>query len=159
MKKKTLSIIVFSILLSFVFINVGLCLDGKDMIRLKKGGISDETIQTIAREKTIETCSFTVQEILDLKNEGLKDKTIRMLIKYGSFVKDAEPVVYGKDIRSIQFTTAKDIIELKDAGVSDEVIQAIIIFGSRDVSDIERDKAWEMLKHMGIIIDMCEGSE
>ncbi|MBW2011682.1 MAG: hypothetical protein JRI32_08620 [Deltaproteobacteria bacterium] len=158
MKKKTLSI-VFSILLLLFFINVGLCLDGKDMIRLKKGGISDETIQTIAREKTIETCSFTVREILDLKNAGLKDKSIRMLIRDGSFMKDAGPVVYGKDIRSIQFTTAKDIIELKEAGVSDEVIQAIIIFGSRDVNDIERDKAWEMLKHMGIIIDMCEGSE
>ncbi len=158
MKKKT-SGIVFSILLPLFFINVGLCLDGKDIIRLKKGGISDETIQLMVREKTIETCAFTIQEILDLKNAGLKDKTIRMLIKDGSFMKDAEPIVYGKDIRSIRFTTVKDIIELKDAGVSDEVIQAIIIFGSRDVNDIERDKAWEMLKHMGIMIDMRGESE
>lgn len=158
MKKKTLSI-VFSILLPLVFINQGLCLDGKDIIILKKAGISSETIQTIAREKTIETCSFTLQEIVELKNAGLKDKTIRMLIKDGSFMKDAEPIVYGKDIRSIKFTTAKDIIELKDAGVSDEVIQAIIIFGSRDVNDVERDKAWKMLKNMGIMIDMREESE
>lgn len=157
--KKKISGLVSSILLSLFFINAGLCLDRKDIIKLKKGGISDETIQLMVREKTIETCAFTVQEILDLKNEGLKDKTIRMLIRDGSFMKDAEPIVYGKDLRSIQFTTAKDIIELKEAGVSDEVIQAIIISGSRDVNDIERDKAWEMLKHMGIIIDMCEGSE
>lgn len=158
MKKKILSIILSMLLLLF-FINVGLCLDGKDMIRLKKGGISDETIQLMVKEKTIETCAFTVLEMLDLKNAGLKDKTIRMLIRDGSFMKDAGPVVYGKDIRSIKFTTVKDIIELKEAGVSDEVIQAIIISGSRDVNDIERDKAWKMLKHMGIIIDRREGCE
>lgn len=157
--KKNISAIVFSMLLSLFFINVGLCLDGEDIIRLKKGGISDETIQLMVKEKTIETCAFTVQEILDFKKEGLKDKTIRMLIKDGSFMKDSQPIIYGKDLRSIKFTTAKDIIELKEAGVSDKVIQAIIIFGSRNVNDTERDKAWEMLKHMGIIIDRREAGE
>ena len=69
-------------------------------------------------------------------------------------MKSSEPIVYGKDIRHIKFTTAKDIIELKNAGVSDEIIQAIIIFGSKDSSDNEREKAWDMLRNMGIILDM-----
>ena len=48
---------------------------------------------------------------------------------------------------------------LKQAGISDEIIQAIIIFGSRDVNDVDREKAWEMLNNMGIIVDMREGSD
>ena len=74
-------------------------------------------------------------------------------------MKDTEPVVYGKGIRSIKFVTAKDIIELKDSGVSDEVIQAIIIFGSRDVNEAERERAWDMLKDIGIILDMRKESD
>ena len=69
-------------------------------------------------------------------------------------MKFSEPVVYGKDIRHIKFTTAKDINELKNAGVSDEIIKAIIIFGSKDSSDIEREKAWDILRNMGIILNM-----
>jgi hypothetical protein len=158
MKKRTLSAI-FTILFVFVGCNFGLCLDSEDIIMLKKAGISGKTIQLMIKEKTIETCSFTVQEILDLKKAELSDETIRMLIKEGSFIKDTEPVVYGKDIRSIKFITAKDIIELKDFGLNDEVIQAIIIFGSRDVNDAERERAWDMLKNMGIMLDMRKESD
>lgn len=158
MKKRTLSSI-FTILFVFVGFNSGLCLDSEDIITLKKAGISDKTIQLIIKEKTIETCSFTVQEILELKKAELSDETIQMLIKEGSFMKDTEPVVYGKNIRSIKFITAKDIIELKDSGVSDEVIQSIIIFGSRNVNDAERERAWDMLKNMGIILDMRKESD
>ena len=155
MNKRTLSI-VLQIIFLLVFFSPALSLNSEDIIRLKKAGISDETIQLVVREKTKETCAFTVQEILDLKSAGLSDETIQMLVKEGSFIKDRNPVIYGKDIRSIKFTTAKDIIELKDAGVNDETIQAIIIFGSRDINDGEREKAWEMLKNMGIIMDMRE---
>lgn len=157
--KKTLSNMILLIFLFTIFPAMGLCLSGKDIIQLKKAGISDETIQLMVKEKTIETCAFTVQEIVDLRKSGIKDETIRVLIKEGSFMKDTEPVVYGKDIRSIKFTTAKDIIKLKDAGVSDEIIQAIIIFGSKERKDEEREKAWEMLKNMGIIVDMRGGSD
>jgi len=142
----------------FVLLKAGLCLDGQDPITLKKAGISDETIQVMVEEKTIETCAFTVQEIVAFKKAGLSGETIRMLIREGSFIKDSEPVFYGKDIRSIKFTTAKDIVELKRSGMSDEVIQAIIVFGSKNVSDVERENAWEMLKNMGIILDMREGN-
>ena len=153
MTKKALIFLPF-ILLSFFTSSPGLCLKSEDIILLKKAAISDQTVELIIREKVIETCAFTVQEILDLKTAGISDKTIQMIIKEGSFMKSSEPIVYGKDIRHIKFTTAKDIIELKNAGLSDEIIQAIIIFGSRDSSDIEREKAWDMLRNMGIILDM-----
>ena len=142
------------ILLSIFISSPGFCLKGEDIILLKKSFISDQTIKLIIREKVIETCAFTVQEILDLKTAGISDKTIQMIIKEGSFMKSSEPIVYGKDIRHIKFTTAKDIIELKNAGVSDKIIQAIIIFGSKDSNDIEREKAWDMLRNMGIFLDM-----
>ena len=152
--KKTLSNLVLLIFLCPIFAATGLCLSGEDIIRLKNGGVGDETIKLMVKEKTVETCAFTVQEILDLKKAGLNDETIRVLITEGSFMRDTGPIIYGKDIKSIKFTTAKDIIELKDAGESDKIIQAIIIFGSRNKNDAEREKAWEMLKNMGIIVDM-----
>jgi hypothetical protein len=155
MKKRILSFIL-SIFSPLFLLTLGLCLGSEDIITLKKAGISDATIQAMVKEKTKETCAFTVQEIVDIKEAGLSDETIRMLINEGSFMKDTETIVYGKDIRPIKFTTARDIIELKNAGVSDETIEAIVIFGSRDVSDIEHRKAWDMLKKMGIIIDMRE---
>jgi len=153
MTKKALIFFPF-IILSIFTSSPGLCLKGEDIILLKKAFISDQTIELIIREKVIETCAFSVQEILDLKTAGISDKTIQMIIKEGSFMKSSEPIVYGKDIRHIKFTTAKDIIELKNAGVSDEIIQAIIIFGSKDSNDIEREKAWDMLRNMGIFLDM-----
>ena len=147
------------ILLSIFTSSAGVCLKSEDIILLKKAFISDQTIELIIREKVIETCAFTVQEILDLKTAGISDKTIQMIIKEGSFMKFSEPIVYGKDIKHIKFTTAKDIIELKNAGVSDEIIQAIIIFGSKDSSDIEREKAWDMLRNMGIFFDMRKNND
>lgn len=156
---KKIFIILPSIVLPLLISSQGLSLDKEDIIRLKKGAISEETIGLIIREKVIETCAFTVQEILDLKGAGLTDKTIQMLIKESSFLKTSKPIIYGKDIRHIEFTTAKDVIELKNAGVSDEIIQAIIIFGSRDADEINREKAWDMLKDIGIIVDMRKNSD
>jgi len=147
------------ILLSIFTSSPCLCLKSEDIILLKKAFISDQTIELIIREKVIETCAFTVQEILDLKTAGISNKTIQMIIKEGSFMKSSEPIVYGKDIRHIKFTTAKDIIELKNAGVSDEIIQTIIIFGSKDSNDIEREKAWSMLQSMGIFLDMRKNND
>ena len=142
-----------TVLFLFFIIAPGLCLDGNEIIRLRQAGIGDDTIQLMVKEKTTETCAYTVQEIIDLKKAGLTDETIQTLIREGSFLKDRAPVVYGKDIRSINFTTAKDIVWLKDAGVSDETIRAIILVGSDHATAAEREKAWEMLRNMGIIID------
>jgi hypothetical protein len=133
--------------------NLGICLNNEEIIMLKQAGVSNETIQLMVREKTIETCTFTVEEILDLKKAGLSEKTIQILVKEGSFRKSTATIVYGQDTRGIRFTTAKDLIALKEAGMSDEVIQALIVFGARDADDSDREKAWEMLNSMGILLD------
>jgi hypothetical protein len=128
-------------------------LDAKDAVRLKKAGVSDQTLEVMAREKTIETAAFTVNEILAMKAAGIGENTLQTILAEGSFLKDREPIVYGKDLRSIRFTTAADIIELKKAGVSDEVLQAIVAVSRRD-SDVDRDAALRMLRDMGIWVDV-----
>jgi hypothetical protein len=127
-------------------------LDAKDAVRLKKAGVSDQTLEVMAKEKTIETAAFTVDEILAMKAAGVGENTLQTILAEGSFMKDREPVVYGKDLRSVRFTTAADIIELKKAGVSDEVLQAIVAVNRRD-SDVDRDAALKQLRDMGIWVD------
>lgn len=131
-------------------------LNSESMVRLKGAGISDETIQIMIREKVIETAAFSVQEIIDMKKAGISEKTIRMVIQEGSFLKDTAPVIYGKDVRSIEFTTAQDLIELKKAGFSDEVIQAII-YVVGESSEAQRKDAWDLLRDMEIRVDLRDG--
>ncbi|HUT43294.1 MAG TPA: hypothetical protein VMW95_03065 [Desulfobacterales bacterium] len=144
------------VIVLFIFIIIcakaGFCLSGEDTIKLKKAGLSDETIQLMVKEKTTETCAFTAEEIVNLKKAGVSDKTIQMLIKEGSFLKNAGTVVYGKDIRPIKFATVKDIIELKNSGLSEKTIQAIISVTGKTMDDIQRERAWEMLKNMEIYV-------
>lgn len=150
--KKTISAVVIFSLASLVLPGLGFCLDGKDIVRLKEAGIDGETIQVIAREKVIETCAFTVQEILDLKKAGMGNETIRKVVESASFMKDTEPIEYGDDVKLIKFATVNDIILLKNAGISDEVIEEIIS-GTKSEDDENHKRAWEMLKNMGIILD------
>lgn len=132
-------------------------LNSESIVRLKEAGVSDRTIEVMIREKVVETAAFSVQEIIDMKKAGLSDKTIQMVIQEGSFLKDTAPVIYGKDVRSIEFTTAQDIIELKNAGVSDEVIQAIIyVIG--ESTDAQRKEAWDLLRDMEIRVDLRDGN-
>ena len=128
-------------------------LDAKDAMRLKKAGVSDQTLEVMAKEKTIETAAFTVDEILAMKAAGIGENTLQTILAEGSFMKDREPIVYGKELRSVRFTTAADIIELKKAGVSDEVLQAIVAVNRRD-SDVDRDAALNLLRDMGIWVDV-----
>jgi hypothetical protein len=128
-------------------------LDAKDAVRLKKAGVSDQTLEVMAKEKTIETAAFTVDEILAMKAAGIGENTLQTILAEGSFLKDREPVVYGKDLRSVRFTTAADLIELKKAGVSDEVLQAIVATSRRD-SDVDRAAAFKLLRDMGILVDV-----
>ena len=128
-------------------------LDAKDAVRLKKAGVSDQTLEVISKQKIIETAAFTVEEILAMKAAGIGENTLQTILAEGSFLKDREPVVYGKDLRSIRFTTAADIIELKQAGVSDEVLQAIVAVSRRD-SDVDRDGALKLLRDMGIWVEV-----
>jgi len=137
-----------------VSVGTGWGISGEDILRLNKAGIGSDTIDLIIREKIIETCAFSVQELIDLKTRGrLSDKTLQVLIAEGSFLKDRSPVVYGQDVKPVSLATVSDIIELKQAGVSDDIIQAILISGSSSRNASDRDKAWQMLNNMGIVVD------
>jgi hypothetical protein len=131
-------------------------LNSESIVRLKAAGVSDQTIQVVIREKVVETAAFNVQEIIDMKKAGLSEKTIQMVLQEGSFLKDTAPIIYGKDVRSIEFATAQDIIELKKAGFSDEVIQAII-YVVGESSDAQRKDAWDLLRDMEIRVDLRDG--
>jgi hypothetical protein len=129
-------------------------ISGEDIHRLNKAGLGADTIQLIIKEKVIETCAFTVQELIDLKTQArLSEKTMQTLISEGSFLKNRSPVVYGQDVKPVNMTTVADIIELKQAGVSDDIIQAIIISRSDSRNESDRHKAWQMLNNMGIVVD------
>ena len=131
----------------------GWTLDGQSILALKQAGLSEETIQLVMQEKIVETGAFTVQEIIAFKTAGLAEETIQRIIKDGSFMSDTTTIVYGRDTKPLEMTSAKDIIALKKAGISEAVIQAIIIYRSRAAGDEERADAWKMLQRMGIIID------
>ena len=138
---------------AMVMTSMAFGLEAKDAVRLKKAGVSDQTLEVMAQEKTIETAAFTVDEILAMKAAGIGENTLQTILAEGSFMKDREPIVYGKELRSVRFTTAADIIELKKAGVSDEVLQAIVAVNRRD-SDVDRDAALKLLRDMGIWVDV-----
>jgi len=127
-------------------------LDAQSIVRLKKAGIEDATIEVMVRERSIETAAFTVEDILALKRAGVGEPALRSLISEGSFLKDREPVVYGNELRSIRLTTLNDIIRLKQAGVSDEVLQAIVAANRRG-SDVERDQALQQLQDTGVWVE------
>ena len=129
-------------------------ISGEDILRLNKAGIGSETIELIIREKIIETCAFSVQDLIDLKTKArLSDKTMQVLITEGSFLKDRSPVVYGQDVKPVSVATVADVIELKRAGISDDIIQAVIISGSGSRNESDRNKAWQMLNGAGIVVD------
>jgi hypothetical protein len=154
MKNIPLSI-VFSCLALFSYYGSALCMEADDIIRLKKAKVDDETIQLMVKERVVETCTFTVQDILVLRKAGIGNKTIRTIIE-SYFSPNDEDIDYGEDMRPIKFTTVKDIVHLKDNGISDEVIQSIVS-RSGNADDAEEKKAWEMLRNMGIEIDRREG--
>ncbi len=140
--------------ISLISASTGWGISGEDIQQLNKAGLGADTIQLIIREKVIETCAFTVQELIDLKTRArLSEKTLQTLISEGSFLKNRSPVVYGQDVKPVSMATVADIIELKRAGISDEVIQAIIISRSDSRNASDRDNAWQMLNKMGIVVD------
>lgn len=154
--KKTLIIISCIAVLLFIITLPISGLNSESIVRLKEAGVSDSTIQMMVREKVLETAAFSVQEIIDMKKAGISEKTIQMVIKEGSFLKDTAPIIYGKDVRSIEFTTARDVIELKKAGISDEVIQAIL-YVVGESTDSQRKNAYDLLEDMEIRVDLRGG--
>ena len=155
MKKTLIIISCIAVLLLIITLSIA-GLNSESIVRLKEAGVSDATIQMMVREKVIETAAFSVQEIIDMKKAGLSDKTIQMVIQEGSFLKDTAPIIYGKDVRSVEFTTARDIIELKKAGISDEIIQAIL-YVVGESTDSQRKEAYDLLRDMEIRVDLRDG--
>ncbi len=127
-------------------------IDPKDLARLSAAGLSGAVIQTIIDQKVIETCAFTVDEIIDLKKSGLSDDAIEGIIKKGSFMKGPQKVVYGNTTHSVKNISPEDMIKLKKAGISDDVLKEIAK-GNVDQDDIEHRRAWDMLESMGLLID------
>jgi len=131
---------------------VSWALDGTGVVRLKKAGVSDQTLELMAKERTLETAAFTVEEIVAMKAAGIGEKALQTLISDGSFMKEREPVVYGNGLRSIRMATAEDIIALKKAGVGDDVLQAIVAV-NRPNSEMDRQEALRLLDRMGIWVE------
>ena len=154
--QRNAAVILFLILGILLMAHTGWSLSSKGIVRLKKAGVSDKTIQVIVEEKVIETAAFSIDDIVSIKQAGVSESTLRMLIKEGSFLKDSEPVIYGNNTRPLRFTSAQDIIELKKAGLSDEVIQAVIAVSSERCYS-QREEAFDLLRNMGIVVDMRRG--
>ena len=150
MNRKLLTMLVF---LSFVFIlaRPGATVTGKDIVELKKAGVSDQSLQLIVKEKVLETAAFSVDDIVNMKKAGVSEKTLRILIKQGSFLRDSEPIVYGSSTQSTRHMSPQDVINLKNKGISDNVIQSMIE-GSKSADDKERERAWRMLDNMDLRI-------
>jgi hypothetical protein len=138
--------------LAIVTATDALGIEAVGIVRLKKAGVSDQTLELMAKERTVETAAFTVDEIVAMKAAGIGEAALQTLISEGSFMKDREPVVYGNDLRSIRLTTAEDIIALKKAGVGDDVLRAIVAV-NRPNSDMDRQEALRLLDQMGIWVE------
>jgi hypothetical protein len=149
--KKLMSLVVAMALLCLGY-GPATALDPDDMARLTKAGLGGNVIQTIIDEKVIETCAFTVDEIIDLKKSGMSDEAIEGIVKKGSFMKGPQKVVYGETTKTLRSISPEDMIKLKEAGISDDVLKEIAS-GSIDRDDIEHRRAWDMLDSMGLLVD------
>ena len=141
----------FSLFLYFLLINPVWSLNGQNVIVHKKAGVSDQTIQVIAKEKVLETAAFSIDDIVDMKKAGVNEETLRMIIKDGSHLKSSEPIVYGRSTQTVRNISPAEIINLKKSGVSDEAIQSVIEASKSD-NQQDRERAWRMLENMRLRI-------
>ena len=149
---KSIPAILFFLFLFFVLAPSGATVTGRDLVELKKAGVSDRTIQLIIKEKVIETAALSVDEIVSMKKKGVNEKTLQLLIKECSFLNNSDPVVYGMETQSVRYINAQDIINLKNNGVSDSVIQSLIE-ATKSSSELDRERAWQMLENLNLRID------
>jgi len=129
-------------------------LDGASLVRLKRAGVSDATIEVLVRERAIETAAFSVDEVIAMKAAGMGDKALQAVVVAGSFMRDREPVVYGNAMKPLALSSPADLIALKQAGVSDEVLQAIALVSRGGGDAFERQQALEILRNSGIWVDL-----
>ena len=124
-------------------------MSSKALVALKQAGFGDQVIQAVAREKVIETAAFTVQELIQLKQAGMTDETVEVLVTERSFMRQAQPIIYGKAVKPLNMSSVQDLIELKQSGLSDDVIQAIVVASSQRRGE-DYDRAWDMLNGKGL---------
>lgn len=122
------------------------------LIRLKKAGIDDRTLEILTEEKILETAAFSVDELIRLKAAGFGSATLQALIRSRSFMRDREPIIYGADIKPIRLASVKDLIDLKEAGMSDAVIAEIIRWAA-DPEITDRERAYRLLDGLEVRID------
>ena len=84
--KNTKNIFFIIIILYFFAPNPVLSLEREDIKILRNAGISGETIRIIISEKILETCAFSVDEIIELKKAGFNATTIQKILIEGSFL-------------------------------------------------------------------------
>lgn len=124
------------------------CLSGKQIEKLHRAGIKGQLLQAIIREKTIETQSLTVDELVALKKSGISNGQLQALVVEKSFMRNRGAVRYGEDLRSIKSLTMQDIERLKANGVSDEIIRDLIVASTRNADEDQRRHAWRMLDNL-----------
>ncbi len=150
MNRNMLAILI-SLFSVFILAHPGATVTGKDILELKKAGVSDKTIEIIVKKKVIETAAFSVDDIVNMKKAGVTEKTLRILIEEGSFPANAEPIVYGRETQSIRNISAQDVIHLKNNGVSDSIIQSVVE-ATKSSDEKDRERAWRMLENMDLLI-------
>ena len=148
---KIITTILFNLFVCFLIANSGWALSSQNVVVLKKAGVSDQTIQVIAKEKVIETAAFSIDDIVNMKKAGVSEKTLRVIIKDGSFMNNSEPIVYGRSTQTVRNISPQEVINLKKSGVSDEVIQSVIEASKSD-DEQDRERAWRMLDNMQLRI-------
>lgn len=129
-------------------------LSGSHISTLMKNGVSPETIQLLIREKTIETRTLTIQEIVEMKRSGLEEKTLQALILESAHPAPRKTIVYGEKAGPVLIRTLEDIVFLKQKGVSDDIIRALLQAGSGKATAAEREETFDLLKKMGIVVDL-----
>ena len=155
MSRKFFAILAFIILIFFIA-HPGLTLSSEGIVNLKKAGISDKTIELIVKEKVIETAAFSVDDIVNMKKAGVSEKTLQLLIKDSSLPANAEPIIYGRETRSIRQISPQDIIRLKKNGISDSVIQSLIE-SAKSCDEKDRERAWRIFENMDLWIHATGG--
>jgi hypothetical protein len=130
----------------------GWSIRSEDVVRLKKAGVSDTTVQLIIEERTIETAAFSIEELLAMKKAGIGEKTLQAVIQSGSYLRHRKPIVYGRAIRPIRLSSVEDIIEMHRAGFSDAALEAVLA-ATRPGSETERQSALDLLEEMDIRVD------
>ena len=152
---KRITIPFFSLFLAFLLTHPAWALSSQNVVALKKAGVSDQTIQVITREKVIETAAFSIEDIVAMKKAGVGEETILMIIKDGSFLRNSEPIVYGRSTQSVRNISPDEVINLKRNEVSDEVIQSVIEASKSDDQQ-DRERAWRMLENMQLRVHTRE---